>query len=288
MPSAAHEVLVAALGDSPELLASLLETLVGRRPGVPLTRVDSTLRFADPEEVRPDLVLRGDDGSWLMVEVQGNPDAAKARRWLLAAAVLINETKMPGDVVVITSRARVTRWARTVGRMRGPLGTVMQLVPVVVPLGGASLVKLLDPERPELALLAAWTVRRRRGPVARDIVFRALRISEKLPPALRDIRRRGILELLDRAVKQVVEDQVGRLDEIQFSDETNRLADRLEVSRPRRLAKAIAPLLAVLETRGIELEPKHREILDRFPTDEEVLKYIRRAVVANSADEVFR
>ena len=58
MPSAAHEVLVAALGDRPELVASVLETLVGRRPGVPLVRVDSTLRFVDPEEVRPDLVLR--------------------------------------------------------------------------------------------------------------------------------------------------------------------------------------------------------------------------------------
>jgi hypothetical protein len=288
MPSAAHEVLVAALGDSPELLASLLETLVGRRPGVPLTRVDSTLRFVDPEEVRPDLVLRGEDGSWLMVEVQGNPDAAKARRWLLAAAVLFNQTRLPGDLVVITSRARVTRWARSVARMRGPLGTVMQLVPVVVPLGGASLEKLLDPERPELALLAAWTVRRRRGPAAREIVRRAIQVSEKLPPALRDVQLRGILDVVDRRLWKLLEGAMGRLEEIPAPADVRRFIDLLEASRPERIARAIAPLLTVLEARGIELAPKHREVLDRFPTDEEVLEYIRRAAVANSADEVFR
>ena len=81
---------------------------------------------------------------------------------------------------------------------------------------------------------------------------------------------------------------MGRLEEIPVPADVRQFIDLLEASRPQRIATRIAPLLAVLEVRGIELEPKHREILDRFPTDEEVLKYIRRAVVANSADEVFR
>jgi hypothetical protein len=62
----------------------------------------------------------------------------------------------------------------------------------------------------------------------------------------------------------------------------------LEGDAPTRRARAIAPLLAALEARGIELAPKHREMLDELQTVEELIEYVRRAAVANCADEVFR
>ena len=106
--------------------------------------------------------------------------------------------------------------------------------------------------------------------------------------ALREVQLRGILDVVDRKLWKLPEGSMRRLEEIPAPADVRRFIDLLEASRPQRIARAIAPLLAVLEARGIELEPKHREILDRFPTDEEVIEYVRRAAVANSAAEVFR
>ena len=57
MPSPAHEVIVDALGERPALLALLIHKILGRPPPLSLETVDSTVRVADPEEVRPDIVL---------------------------------------------------------------------------------------------------------------------------------------------------------------------------------------------------------------------------------------
>src|SRR5437867_3145649 len=103
MPGAAHETLVALLKEHPAWLDLLLRA-TGHRPlPQPLMPADAALRMVDPVEVRPDLLLvAGDTGPWVMVEVQLDRDDAKRRRWPLAAALLLNERRAMGDVVVIT------------------------------------------------------------------------------------------------------------------------------------------------------------------------------------------
>jgi hypothetical protein len=192
MPSAAHEALVAALDERPALLALIVEKLLGQRLPGPLTSADSTLRFADPDEVRPDLVLRAPDGAWMIVEVQGSPDPQKLRRWLMAIAAMFNETSVPGDLLVITHEARVAAWVKRATRIGGPLGTVLALRPVVLLIAGDVVDRLLDDAHPELAFLAAWAMQRRHGRKAMRVVRRAIELTAGLHDDLRERQLRGI------------------------------------------------------------------------------------------------
>jgi hypothetical protein len=81
MPSLAHEIAVARLARDPTLLSSLAEKL-GKPPPAGHRLADSTVRFVDPIEVRPDLILaHGKRGPWDAIEVQLRRDSRKARRW---------------------------------------------------------------------------------------------------------------------------------------------------------------------------------------------------------------
>jgi hypothetical protein len=132
MPGAAHEILLLALREQPSLLATLLARLTGRPGPASLKTSDSTLRFADVKEVRPDLVLRARGLPWLMLEVQHDVDATKRRRWPLAASVLLDEHRAMGELLVLTHRRRVARWAAHAIVWRGPYGTRLALEPLVL------------------------------------------------------------------------------------------------------------------------------------------------------------
>jgi len=160
---------VGVLSQRPELLDLLLRAL--GHPGLsqPLEARDSTLRVANPLEVRPDVVLlgEGERGAWMIVEVQLARDDDKRRRWLSAAAMLLDARGAMGDLAVITHDASVAAWASEVARDIGPNGTQLVLAPVVVTLTLAEAHRLLTSERGELAMFAAWAVHDQRGGEAR-------------------------------------------------------------------------------------------------------------------------
>ena len=66
MPSPAHEIAVARLARDPSLLSALAEKLLDRPVPARASPADSTVRVAEPAEVRPDLVLA---------------EGERARRW---------------------------------------------------------------------------------------------------------------------------------------------------------------------------------------------------------------
>src|SRR5579863_611015 len=71
MPSPAHEIAVGRLVRDPSLLPALAKKLLRKRLRAKLRPVDSTVRFLDPAEVRPDLLLAGGRrGPWDAIEVQ--------------------------------------------------------------------------------------------------------------------------------------------------------------------------------------------------------------------------
>jgi hypothetical protein len=79
MPSLAHEIAVARLDRDPSLLPALAEKLLGKRPRGRHRPVDSTVRFVEPAEIRPDLILgRGRRGPWDAIEVPPNPTVVAA------------------------------------------------------------------------------------------------------------------------------------------------------------------------------------------------------------------
>jgi hypothetical protein len=196
MPSPAHEVPLQLLHEHPEVLAALLEKLGGRAPEGVLEPVDTNLRFADPTEVRPDLVFRATRPRWLLVELQHRIDPAKARRWIVAAAIQLDATGAMGEVVILTSSRRVAAWAKKVAHVRGDLGSRLGLTPLVLPIAGKAIEALLDEAHPELAFFAAWAVRGRRGPRARHVVNRAVELTERMPETLRGAAVRAIVAVL--------------------------------------------------------------------------------------------
>ena len=133
MASDAHDILVTAIRNQPEWLESLLAA-TGRRPvGPDLHPVDSTLRMVASVEVRPDIVLAGGDPArWTIVEVQLKVDDEKRWRWMLAVALMMNEQRSIGDLVVITHSRAVARWSSRAVKFRSSGGTEVAMSPVVV------------------------------------------------------------------------------------------------------------------------------------------------------------
>ncbi|WP_437816209.1 hypothetical protein [Sorangium sp. So ce1078] len=204
MPSTPHEVLIVALREQPGLLGALVSKLTGVQLPRSLKPADTTLRFVKPAELRLDLVLQGGRRRWVLVELQRSVDPTKRRRWPLAASLLFSQTGALGDVLVITARRAVARWAERVACVRTRLGTMLQLKPVVLHLGDAEGKALLDERHPELALFAAWAMQHRHGPGARAVVERAFELTERLPRALRRAQQRAILSVLSERMLELL------------------------------------------------------------------------------------
>jgi hypothetical protein len=144
------------------------------------------VRFVKTAEVRPDILFRGSKPRWILFELQNAVDPEKARRWLLAAGMMVNETRAMGEVVIMTASRSVARWARRIAHVCGPLGTDLALRPLVLLVTGKQVQALLDEVRPELALFAAWAIQHCHGAAARNVVERALSITARLTEPLRE------------------------------------------------------------------------------------------------------
>ncbi len=119
MPSTPHEVMVTALREQPALLPMLVRALTGRTMAPDLRPVDSTVRFVKVAEFHPDLLFAREP-MWALIEVQNDIDPDKQRRWLLAAGVLLDQTGVLGDVIVLTAHRRPWLYGHTRAPRRAP------------------------------------------------------------------------------------------------------------------------------------------------------------------------
>lgn len=292
MPSPAHEVPLQLLHDHPALLATLLEKLGGRTPEGVLEPVNANLRFADPAEVRPDLVFRAERPRWLLLELQNRIDPDKARRWIVAAALQLDATGVMGEIVILTSSRRVAAWAREVAHVRGDFGSRFELTPQVVPIVGQAIDALLDEAHPELAFFAAWAVRGRRGPRARRIVDRAVELTERMPDALRDAAVRAIVAVLKEPLLEYLKAIAMNPDQLpesraarrfrQFFEDRGKAEGKLEgVVEGKRDA-----LLKLLGARALSASDKERALINAC-TDAALLdQWIVRAATVGAVAEV--
>ncbi len=292
MPGAPHETMVVLLREHPEWLRALVEVIAKRELPETLTPVDSAVRVVDPAEVRLDLVFATADGkSWVFVEVQLDEDKAKARKWPLAVAALWNERGVPGDLLVITADRAVAAWARTVGRMTGPLGTGLAVQPVVVQLTGDVANMLLDPERPELAFFAAWTVHDRYGPEAQAIVERATDLIETIPDeALRRTLIRRILGMLhEKLLKLIREVSIMDSQKIPVSPALQRLGEEFQAMYGAELeARGEAKmLLKILAARKLPVDDATRARILACADAATLERWAEAALTATSIDAVF-
>ena len=299
MAGRAHDVLVQALREDATLLPAILSRLrQGHLP--PLTGpIDSAVRFTRPAEVRPDVAHRTEHG-WVVGEVQNKIDPIKRRRWLLAAAILHDETKQMGDVVVITASAAVARWARKVAHVRGPAGTRLQLTPVVVHLSLRRAKTRLDPKAPQLALFAAWAMQHRHGPAAARVVEAAFDLTDHLPPPLRQAQWRAIVDVLsDKMLSRLREAAMhpDRVTERPAVRKTRLLLEsigekrgleqgRAEGRTEGRAETARGDLLVVLSERGLGPTDEERAHIEACSDVAQLGLWLRRAVTAASVADV--
>jgi hypothetical protein len=97
------------LAEQPELFALLLRKVAGVELQAPLTRADAAVRFTQAIEVRPDLLFHTPDGASVALEVQGDEDDDKGRRWGVLMAVVHDTSGVMGDLVILTWSPRVAR-----------------------------------------------------------------------------------------------------------------------------------------------------------------------------------
>jgi hypothetical protein len=255
MPSLAHEIAVARLARDTSLVHALAEKLLGKPPPARPRPVDSTVRFIDPEEVRPDLVLaRGKRGPWDAIEIQRRIDWSKDRRWLLLVALLNNQRGSMGELWVVTASKRTAEWARTVCDAVGRKGTRIRLEPIVLLLGREEVASLLDAGRPSLAFFAAWAMHARHGPEAERIVERALDITDELTDvALRRQQERDIMGVLNRRL-------VDKLKETIMDDKRNSESRWVREMRHELFADEMVEVRAQGRTEG-KAEGKRESLL---------------------------
>ncbi len=285
--AAAHQIVVMALAERPDLLRLLAERVLGRALTGRLRLADSTVRVAAPDEVRPDLLFDDDEGRWSAVEVQGEPDPEKLRRWALLCGTLLDQRGCMGDLVVITASRRVARWAARVVDVTGALGTRLTIRPVVLLLSRDCIEALLDDSHPELALFAAWAVQRRHGPDARRVVERALHATQRLPAPLQHAQQRAILNVLSQRMRAFLKEVA--MDPAKIPEGPAMRLFRLEFeakgeARGRLEAKREA-LLTILAARGLDLSDAQRARVRDCTRLKTLDRWIARAGTATSADE---
>ena len=287
MPAPAHEVPLQLLHEHPALLVALLEKLGGAAPLGSLVPVDTNLRFADPAEVRPDLVFRAERPKWLLLELQNRVDTNKARRWLMATALLFDETGSMGEIVVLTSSRRVARWAKKVAHVRSDfLGSRLRLTPIILPIVGDAIEALLDAAHPELAFFAAWAVRARRSPKARTVLSRAVELTEQLPDALRDAALRAIFAVLREPLLRYLREISMNPDNLPETRAARRFRTFFE---ERGKADALHKVLSrVLEARGLVPTDEERATITACDDTDLLDEWTVRAATAGSVAEVLK
>ncbi|WP_438018742.1 hypothetical protein WMF18_06540 [Sorangium sp. So ce315] len=290
MPSTPHEVLIVALREQPGLLGALVSKLTGVQLPRSLKPADATLRFVKPAELRLDLILQGGRRRWVIVELQRSVDPAKRRRWPLAASLLFSQTGALGDVVVITARRAVARWAERVACVRTRLGTVLQLKPVVLHLGAPESEALLDERHPELAIFAAWAMQHRHGPGARAVVERAFELTERLPRALRRAQQRAILSVLSERMLELLREASMNPDKIPETPAARKLRLFLEAQgRKKGRAEGEAKGRAEGEAKGrAEGEAKGRAEGEAKGRQDALLTLLRARGLSPSQDDEAR
>ena len=245
------------LAEQPELFALLLRKVAGVELQAPLTRADAAVRYTQVIEVRPDLLFHTPDGASVALEVQGDEDDDKGRRWGVLMAVVHDTSGVMGDLVILTWSPRVARWAGRVGHVRGPLGTRSTLTPIVILLSGEVVEELLDPAHPELAFFAAWAMQHRHGRKAKRTVERALTITERLPGPLREAQRRAIYQVLSERMLAFLEEAAMDPSKIPESPRAREVREKQDAMLARAV-ETMDPLLKAHLEAGAEARGEAR------------------------------
>jgi hypothetical protein len=299
MSSVAHEVVVQVLREQ-GVLAEVLRRARGIEVGA-VAPADPNLSEVKSTEWHGDaLFTKGDPKAperWLMLEAQLSVDPEKLRTIPLGLELARDRFRgADGDVVLVTVGTKVARWFdRHPFIFRGSLGTRRSLAVIRVDLARLPVGKLLDAERPSLALLAAAAHARGPRAKARRVAERALRVARKgggpLAPALVDVILQVVDARLRQELEEVMERQGFRTDWLQDAYLRGKTEGKTEgevEGEARGEAKAARRALArVLSRRGIALTARQQARIEAEESVKRLEGWLDAAVTATELAEVF-
>ncbi len=211
MPSTVHSVIIELIEAHPEVLEYLL-SLQGTPPSGPLVPAPDTLVKTVAVERRVDRVFlvgpREVPSSFLLAEVQLDPDESKRFAWALYLELSRTRYQCEGGLVVLTVSESVRRWIReAIVPATGAHGTLRQMTPTVLALEKIPRELLLRRDMPALVQLAVAA--HANAPDARGIAEEAVDITlEGLPDRLAADQLDVILAMVDSALRAQLERRV--------------------------------------------------------------------------------
>ena len=198
--------------------------------------------------------------------------------------MLFDQQRTLGDVIVITASRSVARWAGTVAHVATPLGTRLELTPVVLRVGPEDCERLLSKAHPELAIIATWAMAHRHGSAAKKVVKRALGVTGKLPAELQEAQRNAIFTLLSARMMAWLKETRMNLTKIPMSEAALKFKEEMQADG-RAEGKRQA-LLVVLHGRGLAVTAEERGTIEGCADPATLDRWLAKAGTAASASEV--
>ncbi|MDP3208072.1 MAG: hypothetical protein Q8M65_02890 [Rhodoglobus sp.] len=199
-----------------------------------------------------------------------------------------------GDILVVTAHEHVAEWARNLRPASGPLGTRLQLVPVVVHLRDEDARTLLDPLRPELSFFAAWAMQDRHGKEARAVVEQALDLAGTVPDvALRESLFSSIFLVVSDQLAAALRETFMNTQSIPKSPNELMLREAFEkrfgaeIEARGEVRGEAKMLLKILDARNLSVDEAARARILACTESAVLERWAERALTATRIDDVF-
>jgi hypothetical protein len=144
---------------------------------------------------------------------------------------------------------------------------------------------LLERGEPELALVAAWALQDKYGPLSKALALRAAERTAALPEPVRGQQGRAIMHLLSAPLRQHLHAMLLKdLDKVPQGKSFKKFMRALEAPAEAR-GKADA-LLKYCAQRGVELTPEQRERIAHCTDSTRLDHWLERAFAAQTPAEI--
>ena len=271
-----HEALVEMFRHRPSLAADLLrDVLHVELPEYDEVRLDES-EFTDlsPRQYRADtMVVLANGGApavTVALEVQLRPDPIKPLTWPVYLTAKRARQRCPVVLLVVCVDPGTARWCRQPIELGHPGFT---LAPIVM---DASQVPLADESQtatPELLVFSAMA----HGAEHKEVLTALVSALGQIEPNRAELYAEVVLAALPVAAHQYLEDLMAT-DTFQFQS---------NYARKLRARGEADALLEFLDARGIAVTDDVRERIIGCTDVDQVKVWVRRAVTADSADELF-
>ena len=297
MPSSLHEALVELFRNRPVLAVEVLARCLGMDlPGFKRAELASgELAKLKPAERRADavVILRDEQDQRalaIVVEVQLKEDPQKRKSWPDYLVGLFSRHNCPAILLVVCPSRRTAAWAAepiTIGHpgfVLCPLALGPDLVPVVTDLTEA----VADPELAVLSGIAHGTDK-----AVREAAFTAVATLAAQDTDLAALYAEVIVAELPKALRRMAEEEMRtrslpHVTEFAKSHHAEGKAEGLAEGKAEGLAQGKAEdVLTVLATRGLKVTPGQQARIRQSTDLAQLDEWLRRAVTASSADEIF-